>query len=321
MKNLFTFLICLAYMAGAEVFAQSEDNQIAYQLSITNPTDANSFLICSGKMKEGSFFTFPKFNLSNNEYERFQKFYAAIEGSRFGFAKNSTDNDIEILIDIKYFDFNSGKFQKVTSQKDDVFLYFEVTVHDLKTDQYFSEDDSYYFNRPDAAYFEIPKSEALYSYLSENGFGESTEKLKFGYIINNSWDTDGIVTIDSGDYFGFRAAHFSRFGGGRGNSILSPKTLDSKTNNENPTKFFLSQNYPNPFNPSTKIEFGIAEDSDVQLKIYNILGIEVVTLVDEYLTSGNYTAVFDGWDAPSGIYFYELNDGSATVIKKMTLLK
>lgn|GEM_PF-911651 len=88
-----------------------------------------------------------------------------------------------------------------------------------------------------------------------------------------------------------------------------------------PEKFELSQNYPNPFNPSTKIKYQIAASSPVSIKIYDVLGNEVVTLVNEIQPSGNHEVTFDASSLSSGIYFYKLQAGSFVEMRKMTLLK
>jgi len=88
-----------------------------------------------------------------------------------------------------------------------------------------------------------------------------------------------------------------------------------------PASFSLSQNYPNPFNPTTTIRYTIAEPSNVSLKIYNILGQEVVTLVDQRQATGSYVATFNAARLASGVYFYRLNAGSFNQVRKMLLLK
>ena len=85
--------------------------------------------------------------------------------------------------------------------------------------------------------------------------------------------------------------------------------------------FKLAQNYPNPFNPKTTIKFDIAEQSDVSLKIYDILGEEVATLKKEILTPGRYTVEWDASKYSSGVYFYQLKAANFTEAKKMLLLK
>jgi len=88
-----------------------------------------------------------------------------------------------------------------------------------------------------------------------------------------------------------------------------------------PHIFKLQQNYPNPFNPSTTIEFTLSKSEFVELKVYNILGKEVSTLVSKKLNQGNHTYTFDGKDLASGIYYYQLVAGDYREVKKMILLR
>jgi hypothetical protein len=85
--------------------------------------------------------------------------------------------------------------------------------------------------------------------------------------------------------------------------------------------YSLAQNYPNPFNPSTKISYSIKEDGFVTLKVYDILGVEIATLVNEQKTAGSYEADFNAASLPSGMYIYKLHAGSFTDVKKMLLTK
>ncbi len=91
-----------------------------------------------------------------------------------------------------------------------------------------------------------------------------------------------------------------------------------------PSEFKLEQNYPNPFNPSTKIKFTIPsviasevkQSHPVTLKVYNVLGNEIATLVDEFKPTGTYEIEFDASSLSSGIYFYKLNAGEYSETKK-----
>ena len=85
--------------------------------------------------------------------------------------------------------------------------------------------------------------------------------------------------------------------------------------------FNLSQNYPNPFNPTTQIKFSVAEPGLVTLKVYDVLGQEVTTLVNENLVNGNYSASFDASKLASGTYIYQLTANGVRISKKMMLLK
>jgi photosystem II stability/assembly factor-like uncharacterized protein len=88
-----------------------------------------------------------------------------------------------------------------------------------------------------------------------------------------------------------------------------------------PSRFSLSQNYPNPFNPLTKISFDIPKQEFVSLKVFDLLGREINTLVNEVKTPGNYAVDFDGSNLPGGVYFYRIQSADFTNIKKLILLK
>ena len=88
-----------------------------------------------------------------------------------------------------------------------------------------------------------------------------------------------------------------------------------------PTNFSLNQNYPNPFNPSTKISWQVPVGSWQTLKIYDVLGNEVATLVDEYKPSGSYEIEWDASGLPSEVYFYQLKSNEFIETKKMILMK
>jgi hypothetical protein len=90
---------------------------------------------------------------------------------------------------------------------------------------------------------------------------------------------------------------------------------------EMPTEFLLSQNYPNPFNPSTKIKYSIPQSSNVIIKVFDILGSEIETLVNEEKPTGTYEITWSAANLPSGVYFYRIQASSFVETKKMLLLK
>ncbi len=90
---------------------------------------------------------------------------------------------------------------------------------------------------------------------------------------------------------------------------------------EIPKDFSVSQNYPNPFNPVTKIDFALPKSGNVTMKVYNILGKEVATLVNETKNAGNYTVSFNASNLSSGMYFYKIEANGFTEVKKMMLVK
>ncbi len=114
-------------------------------------------------------------------------------------------------------------------------------------------------------------------------------------------------------------------------AILSLAELSGAVNNPNPveeftslpTELILHQNYPNPFNPSTVISYDLKEGSNVRLQVYDALGREVKTLVNEYKPAGNHRVLFsvESSSATSGVYFYKLQTGASMMMKKMVYLK
>jgi len=91
---------------------------------------------------------------------------------------------------------------------------------------------------------------------------------------------------------------------------------------EVPKVFALSQNYPNPFNPSTTITFTLAEDSRVSLKVYDIIGREVAMLVNGDMKAGElHSVLFDASKLSSGLYFYRLDAGKNSLVRKLVLMK
>jgi ligand-binding sensor domain-containing protein len=116
----------------------------------------------------------------------------------------------------------------------------------------------------------------------------------------------------------------TKWGGGmavyNGGGIVS---IDEKKTTREPIHkdYRLSQNYPNPFNPSTTIEFSLPKSEFVELKIFNILGKEVSTLVSKKLNQGGHIYQFDGKDLASGIYYYQLVAGEYREVMKMIILK
>ncbi|MEW5798131.1 MAG: carboxypeptidase regulatory-like domain-containing protein [Bacteroidota bacterium] len=107
---------------------------------------------------------------------------------------------------------------------------------------------------------------------------------------------------------------------GTADFMLSPTSV-TVDRTVQPTQFVLDQNYPNPFNPNTTISYSLPNAENVTLKVYDLLGKEVTTLVSGYQQSGKYTVTFNAAQLSSGVYFYRLEFGKNTFVKKMILMK
>ena len=107
--------------------------------------------------------------------------------------------------------------------------------------------------------------------------------------------------------------------------IFGSDIQKNNTNKKDPSvelsSFKLEQNYPNPFNPTTQISYSIPVASHVRLKVYNVLGNEIATLVNEEKPAGEYSVKFNASDLSSGVYIYRLQTDYSVITKKMTLLK
>ena len=88
-----------------------------------------------------------------------------------------------------------------------------------------------------------------------------------------------------------------------------------------PLEFSLSQNYPNPFNPATKITYQLPKASHVTIKVYDIIGNEIKTIVNQQAAAGEYSVDFNAYKYGSGVYFYQMQAGNFIEIKKMILMK
>jgi hypothetical protein len=103
--------------------------------------------------------------------------------------------------------------------------------------------------------------------------------------------------------------------------FIQPITDVEEVNNSTLSEYYLQQNYPNPFNPTTSISFNLPAASYVSLKVFDIIGREIATIVSEELSSGTYVRQWNAENLPSGVYFYRLQAGSFNKTKKLILLR
>jgi hypothetical protein len=139
---------------------------------------------------------------------------------------------------------------------------------------------------------------------------------------------DGFMNVEHTTDNGYVFVGYTHSFGAEGQDIYLIKTNElgmmtdiSGKQGKIPLMFKLEQNYPNPFNPSTTIEFTLPGSEFVELKVYNILGKEVSTLVSNKLNQGNHIYTFDGKNLACGIYYYQLVAGDYREVKKMILLQ
>ncbi|MEO8167382.1 MAG: choice-of-anchor J domain-containing protein [bacterium] len=156
-------------------------------------------------------------------------------------------------------------------------------------------------------YFSVPKTGWTRKAYSLTGRvpSNSTIRIAFRYLLYNSG-----LNGNNGDFIGLDAVQV----------IFNGLTaVDERTSS--PMNFALGQNYPNPFNPSTEIRYQTSEAGHVTLRMFDLLGREVATLVNEQKPAGNYSARVNAADLASGIYFYRMDAGAFSQTKKMILMK
>lgn len=164
----------------------------------------------------------------------------------------------------------------------------------------------------------LSSGNALFACSPNNGIFVSTN-------LGSSW-TKISTGLPNTNYFYTLAIHNGwMFAGTSGNSVwkrpLSDVVAVEEIPSVIPTRFALEQNYPNPFNPRTEIRFEITGTGFVSLRIYDVLGAEVATLINENLQPGVYQISWDASGKPSGVYYYRLRTGEHSEMKKMMLLK
>ncbi|MCX6120121.1 MAG: T9SS type A sorting domain-containing protein [Ignavibacteriales bacterium] len=106
--------------------------------------------------------------------------------------------------------------------------------------------------------------------------------------------------------------------------LFNAATITGVDNNQNslrPDVFRLNQNFPNPFNPTTMISFDLPFQTSVSIKVYNLIGQEVATILNENMDAGSYSKIWNAASIPSGVYLYRLQAGTFTETKKLVLLK
>ncbi len=161
--------------------------------------------------------------------------------------------------------------------------------------------------------------------LVDDGSGETRVETEDGNHDYGNGSQPSLIVINTGDTFTALKGilHYSF-----GNYKLNPRNNDdfegyvSDVEDENiPVKFEVFQNYPNPFNPTTNIKFSIPNAEHVSIKVFDVLGREVATLMNTEMRAGTYTVKFGSGNLSSGLYIYRIQAGNNVVTKKMMLMK
>ncbi len=224
-------------------------------------------------------------------------FYERVDsgtGLVYRYSEDSTQSNDEYLI------------ENLLSEIGDIITTYRLRIYPESGPFQFIHSTNNFFND-----FGLNKGRKVYSYL------ESAERIH--HSLTESIGLDSII-IDLLDIY----TSFVDLKGCIINGVVYGDTTVVSVEDETPnlpTEFSLSQNYPNPFNPSTTIKFSVPQQTNVVLKVYDILGSDVANLVNETLYAGNYTINFNASQFASGMYIYKITAGNFVTTKKMILLK
>ena len=239
----------------------------------------------------------------------------------------------------------------IPPQKDEDFYSLSVSTIDKQTNKYFNQQGISRFTTvgpvmvDSVAYSKRSNSFFLKPYVSNHSKISTVSNVKINILCSDSWatnvigiglnlpdiapsttvsSTSGTIGIDSTfpGYFNLKFEIMSddwTYWTDSMQVIISPTGIDEHANK--PLTFNLEQNYPNPFNPTTSIQYSIASSQFVKLKVFNVLGQEIQTLVNAEKPAGNYQVAFNAADLPSGVYFYRIQAGSFNQVRKMILIK
>jgi len=160
------------------------------------------------------------------------------------------------------------------------------------------------------------------THTSPNLFSNDTVKWNFLYVAPDSSVTDTIYSVGNSVNLDGIPSDLDQWNFGE-NFVIQIFDNPVKVNEEKiqPEQFVLLQNYPNPFNPTTKICWQSGLSGKQTMKVYDVSGKEITTLVDDYLSKGQHQVTFNAFNLPSGIYFYRLEVKGFTQTNKMILLK
>lgn len=164
--------------------------------------------------------------------------------------------------------------------------------------------------------------------------GNSYSQRSVKYHIKTSKISSGATPVQSAQYFNLHStvgqvfssrtvkdSIYNLTSGFLGIINVKVTEVEQPTDVANPVKYRLYQNYPNPFNPETTIQFDVSSPTKVVLKVYDLLGREVIILVDALHQPGVYKITFDASNLASGMYFYQIQMNDFVAVKKMVLLE
>lgn len=290
-----TLLILMTFGVFEKTMAQEESQDtITIQIELPNGVITRTDTVAEGDTLMFSGLPFPLHIMNGGELE---------------FPEDAVSHDITITIEIPRFAEVDSADQNV-SFGDSIAsaINFNVSVDD-------STISPYEFDSPLTLKMSIPEGlpHAMSSRLDDFvlAFVDST----------GQFNIDGINTVEVDSVNGLVTAEVSHFSTVAMTTDDQTPTDSDRMATSTPQRYKLDQNYPNPFNPVTRISYEIPEQASVTLTVYNVLGQNVATLVNETQRAGRHEASFDASDLSSGVYIYRLEAGDFAQSRTMMLVK
>ncbi|MCK6606321.1 MAG: T9SS type A sorting domain-containing protein [Ignavibacteriaceae bacterium] len=318
MKKFVHFLILFVFVLGINQ-SSAQGNRIKLELGL-NLSPLPTFIIATDTVREGVRYILPQKVLTGN-YSQFQTLYNGLAGSNIMWEDGSIPEDITVRLTISNLAQAGGVYGNVMfgGNPHAPALYWKLEVYDWNG-IFPLGNPEYYFTNNKYFRISIRKTASWQNFLLMQGIPVNGTMVFGFYSPGASGLLVGLdaITENYNDSLVVKVRHFSEIAGFQNTVPLSVKEVTGGTI---PADFTLNQNYPNPFNPSTNINFSVPFRSQVQLKIFNVVGNEIATLVNEVMDAGNYNYSFDAGSLPSGVYFYKMTAGNITLTRKMVLMK
>lgn len=306
-KAVLLFILFTLFSSLTVISAQSDSNKVIMKWWLHCKNQSTTELY-TDTLSEGKIYSVkPKVVPAN--YQQVQPLYDALVTSTYGFEYGSLSEDLELWVILDDIDCGNGLYAADSSG---VRFFFDMSINVL------GHSGTYNLNSGKNFFFRINKTQAFLNFLQNSNINPDSS-LIFAYSVANGLglDTSGIKTENTADALTSYISHFSKIVGTQKYKITGVNSDASSL----PANYFLGQNYPNPFNPATSISFSLPAKSNVQLKVYNLLGNEIAVLCNGQKEAGDYTIKFDASKLASGMYIYKLTAGNFVQTRKMMLLK
>ena len=300
----------LSFLIASTLFAQS--NTINYTFMVEGCGEDADLVLFSGSMLEGENLVFEDYTFPNANSDA-QFLYNLMVGGELGFPETSLNENINC--EIMLAGLCDLDLANLTSEEDLLqLLYLKILVTGENSGVH-GPNEYYYLENGMESYLRLPLDKLL-GFL--NYISYAIEDFTPFFVNSQSEpDYNGIRKVVEDEFLSIYSQHFSTIGFGF--KVDDPTNVNNL--NVTPNEYGLAQNYPNPFNPTTTINYTLPSAGFTKLSVYNTIGEEVQTLVNENQSAGTYNLNFNASDLPSGLYFYSLTSGNFTQTNKMILMK